>query len=224
MPIVIDNLVRTRRRTIALIVQPDGTLTVRAPLHLPEARIRHFVEAHADWIARQRERIRRSGGPPVRRQYRDGESFLLLGESHPLQIVPAQRPALTFDGRSFRLSRAAVERGEAAFIRWYRQQAAAHLTGRVAALAAAHGFSWKKVCISSARTRWGSCSSTGTLSFPWRLVLAPPEVIDYVVLHELVHTQVRNHSRAFWAQVARRMPEYKTHVRWLKQHGQKLSL
>jgi hypothetical protein len=223
MPILIDRLVRTRRKTIALIVQPDGTLIVRAPLHLPEARIHAFVETHADWVTRQRERIRRNG-PPVVRQYRSGETFLLLGKAHPLRIVPAQRPALTFDGTSFHLSRSAVERGEAAFTRWYRQQAAEHLSGRVAALASQYGFTWKKVRISSARTRWGSCSSTGTLSFPWRLVLAPPEVIDYVVLHELVHTKVRNHSKTFWLEVARRMPDYKVHVRWLKQNGQRLTL
>lgn len=223
MSIAIDKLVRTRRKTIALIVQPDGTLTVRAPLHLSEARIRHFIDSHADWVTRQQERARRLG-PPPKKQYANGEAFLLLGKSHPLEIVPHQRSALTFDGERFRLARSAVESGEQAFVRWYRQQAATVLTERVASLAARHGFTWKKVRISSARTRWGSCSSTGTLSFTWRLVLAPPAVVDYVVLHELVHTKVRNHSRTFWLEVARLLPDYKTHVRWLKQYGRKLSL
>lgn len=223
MPIPIDQLVRTRRRTIALIVQPDGTLTVRAPLQLSEARIRRFVDSHADWVARHQELARRSP-PAARKQFLAGETFLLLGSRYPLQILPRQRPALTFDGQTFRLAESARGRAEQVFVQWYRAQAGEVLTRRVSTLAAAHGFSWKKVRISSARTRWGSCSPNGTLSFPWRLVLAPLPVVDYVVIHELVHTQIRNHSRAFWLEVARLLPGYKAHVRWLKQNGRQLTL
>jgi predicted metal-dependent hydrolase len=87
-----------------------------------------------------------------------------------------------------------------------------------------NGFAWKQIRISSARTRWGSCSTTGNLSFTWRLVLAPLEVIDYVVIHELVHTTIKNHSPAFWHRVAEIMPGYKQQVTWLKRNGRFLSL
>jgi len=76
--------------------------------------------------------------------------------------------------------------------------------------------------ISSARTRWGSCSSRGTLSFTYRLVMAPPDVVDYVVLHELVHTQIHNHSKTFWNKVAKLMPDYKPRLAWLKKNGKYL--
>ena len=98
------------------------------------------------------------------------------------------------------------------------------LSEHIAFLAKKNELSCQKFRISSARTRWGSCSSTGTLSFTWRLVQAPLEGFDYVIVHELVHTQIRNHSPGFWHRLAESMPEYKRYVSWLKKNGRLLSL
>ena len=106
MPIPIDKLVRSRRKTIALIIQRDGTLTVRAPLRMAEAVIREFVETHAEWIARNQAKIQ-AAAPPPQKHYVDGETFPFLGQSYPLTIVPRQRPAMTFDGHTFRLAKSA---------------------------------------------------------------------------------------------------------------------
>lgn len=95
---------------------------------------------------------------------------------------------------------------------------------RAQELARQAGVQFDKLRVSSARTRWGSCSSRGALSFTWRLVMAPPEVIDYVVTHELAHLQVRGHSREFWALVAHRMPGWQAAAAWLKENGYRLSL
>ncbi|MBM3153062.1 MAG: M48 family metallopeptidase [Chloroflexi bacterium] len=222
-PVGIDRLVRARRKTIALVVEPGGRLTVRAPLHMADAHIRQFVEAHTDWIVKAQAKARLVS-PPQPKQFTDGETFLYLGKSYPLTLVPRQRPSLTFDRSAFRLAQSALPKAQEAFTRWYKQQALAVFTDRVDALAKQFGFRYERIRISSARTRWGSCSSKGALSFTWRLVMAPPEVVDYVVIHELVHTKVRNHSKTFWARVGELMPGYKTHVRWLKQNGNTLTL
>ena len=222
MPIPIDNLVRSRRKTIALIIQRDGTLTVRAPLRMAEVRIRAFVESHADWIAKNQAKVR-AAVPPPPKHYVEGETFLYLGRSYPLTIVPRQRPALTFDGRAFRLTKSALPKAEETFVRWYKGQAALLLLERVLTYAGKHGFQYQKIRITSARTRWGSCSSRGTLSFTYRLVMAPPEVVDYVVVHELTHTQVRNHSKTFWNRVGELMPDYKARLTWLKKNGKFLT-
>ncbi|MBI4731939.1 MAG: M48 family metallopeptidase, partial [Chloroflexi bacterium] len=221
MPIAIDRLVRSRRKTIALIVQPDGTLLVRAPLKIPEAHVRKFVEQHADWITKNQTRAQKYA-PPPHKKYKDGETFLYLGQSYPLEIIPRQRSALTFDGATFHLAKSALLKAEEAFVRWYKRQAALVFLERAVFLARKHGFHYEKIRISSARTRWGSCSSKGTLSFTYRLAMAPPEVIDYVVIHELVHTKIKNHSKTFWARVSEIMPGYKLHVRWLRQNGKTL--
>ncbi len=91
-------------------------------------------------------------------------------------------------------------------------------------LAAQHGFEYQRIRITSARTRWGSCSSRGTLSFTWRLVMASEDVIDYVIVHELVHLRIHNHSREFWTQVGLLMPDYKEKRLWLKKNASVLTL
>lgn len=215
-------LIRSRRRTIALIVQSDGTLVVRAPLRAPEQFIREFIASKADWIRKQQARARQQAAT-VARHYVDGETFFYLGQPYLLKIVPPRRPALRLTD-CFELARPAQPRAGALFVRWYKARAAEILPERVAALARQHGFSPARVRITSARTRWGSCSSQGTLSFPWRLVMAPPAVIDYVIVHELVHLEIRNHSAKFWARVGEIMPDYKKHVAWLRKQGRFLTL
>lgn len=215
----IDKLVRSKRKTLSLIVETDGTLTVRAPLHMKEADIRRFVEAKENWIKRKQAAARKDA--PVPRRYLDGETFLYLGTTVPLRLIPGKGPALVMDG-VFKLSRSAQPRARSVFEAWYKRQARAVLHERVAFFATKYGFRVEKIRISSARTRWGSCSAKGTLSFAWRLVLAPPDVIDYVVVHELCHLKELNHSKAFWAQVEAILPDYKAKRKWLKQNGGRL--
>jgi predicted metal-dependent hydrolase len=222
MPIHIDRLVRTRRRTIALIVHPDGSLEIRAPLRMSGSDIRQFVESRAGWVAKQQRRLK-AAAPPPPKQFVDGEKFLFLGQDYPLTIVSRQRPALKFD-RRFLLAKSALLKAKPAFIRWYKAQALLVISERAGSYARKYGFAYQKIRISSARTRWGSCSSKGTLSFTFRLIMAPPEVVDYVVIHELVHLEVKNHSRDFWRRVAEITPEYKEHVRWLRKNGKFLTL
>jgi predicted metal-dependent hydrolase len=223
MSLPIDRLVRSRRKTVALIVRPDGTLEVRAPLRLAELRIREFVESHADWVCKQQARARKAAPPPAKK-FTERENFIYLGQSFPLTIVPRQRQVLTFDGQIFRLAKSALPKARELFVRWYQAQAGMFLMERVLFHARKHGLHYEKIRISSARTRWGSCSSKGTLSFTWRLVMAPPEIVDYVVIHELVHTKIPNHSQAFWQGVAGIIPDYKQRLTWLRKNGKYLSL
>jgi predicted metal-dependent hydrolase len=214
--IEIHKLVRSKRKTLALIVENDGTLTVRAPLRMKEADIWHFIEAKSDWIKRKQAGVQKEA--ELLHQYVDGETFLYLGKEVPLRIVQSRKPALDMD-RFFKLMRSAQPQAESLFEAWYKKQARAVLTERVEFFAREHGFKVKKLRISSARTRWGSCSTKGTLSFTWRLVMAPLDVIDYVVVHELCHLKELNHSKGFWSQVEAILPDYKVRRKWLKKNG-----
>lgn len=156
-------------------------------------------------------------------EFKDGETFLYMGVSLPLKLVETQATALRMEAGFF-LKRSALKQAGQVFTTWYKQQARQVFTGRVKHFATAHGFKAGKIRISSARTRWGSCSSRGTLSFTWRLVMAPQEVIDYVVVHELVHLEIKNHSAAFWAKVQEYVPDFKKKRAWLKSNGYRLEL
>ena len=106
--------------------------------------------------------------------------------------------------------------------RWYREEARRHIAAAVAREARRLGVRPGRIGIRDPRTRWGSCSARGNLSFSWRLVIAPPEVLEYVVVHELCHLRHHNHSRSFWSFVERSRPTWKTEKRWLDVHGPEL--
>lgn len=221
MPVEIDQIIRTRRKTIALIVKPDGSLLVRAPLRASNRSIQEFVAKNTQWIEKTRARIK-ADAPPPPRQYVPGDEFEYLGKSCPLEIVPDQGESLLLADGRFKL--AASAQGEAAvvFEHWYKEQARQIINERVEFHARQNGFYYSRIGITSARTRWGSCSATGTLNFSWRLIQAPMEVVDYVVVHELVHTMIHNHSRKFWTKLEQTMPDYREHRKWLKSNGHRL--
>jgi predicted metal-dependent hydrolase len=135
--------------------------------------------------------------------------------------VKGQRKPLWLNG-CFKLAASAQHRARSAFENWYRVQAKAVLTERVHFYARQYGLQFKRIGITSARTRWGSCSPDGALNFSWRLILAPMDAVDYVVVHELVHTIFHDHSRQFWKKVDTIMPDYRERKKWLRQNGQKL--
>jgi predicted metal-dependent hydrolase len=217
MPINLDQIVRSKRKTLALIVKPDGSVIVRAPLRMAEKTIREFIGNHADWIEKKRAEAL-AVLSPAPRQYIPGEMFMYLGNAYPLEIVKGQKKPLILEG-NFKLAGSVQANAKLVFERWYRAQARQILEERVNLYADQHGFLYKKIGITSARTRWGSCSSNGSLNFSWRLIMAPIEAVDYVVVHELVHTVFHNHSRRFWKKVETIMPDHKERRKWLQKNG-----
>jgi len=222
MPITVDQIIRSRRRTIAIIVHRNGKVIVRAPLKTPEKLIHTFIESKSGWIIEKKAEAAQRTALPVKK-FTGGETFLLLGREIPLRLVNTQKTALIFRDE-FSLSQAALSKALEVFEKWYQAKAREVLTERVVLYARQFGLKYAKIRISSARTRWGSCSSRGTLSFTWRLVMAPLEVIDYVVIHELAHLKIKNHSPLFWAEVAQMQPDYKRRLAWLKKNGRLLTL
>ena len=108
--------------------------------------------------------------------------------------------------------------------RWYRRRARVELAPRLDAAVARAGASYSSLQIRGQRTRWASCSSSGAMSFNWRLLLAPPEIVDYVVEHEVAHLEVHDHSDRFWRLLASRRPDWRERERWLRRHGHSLRL
>lgn len=218
----IDQLIRSKRKTVAIIVQRDGKVIVRAPLKASERQIRQFVESKIGWIGEKKIQMQEQA-PALQRKFTAGERFPYLGQDYALSVVSGPRAGLRFEG-GFSLNQNSQAEAALLFEKWYKAAARKVLTERVRLYAQKFGLKYQKIRISSARTRWGSCSSRGTLSFTWRLVMAPLEVVDYVVVHELAHLRVQNHSAAFWAEVAQMMPDFKRQRDWLKKNGRFLTL
>lgn len=221
MKIAVDQIIRSKRKTLALIVKPDGSVLVRAPLRASKALIEEFVARNQGWIEiKQAQALAARPLPP--REYVSGETFSYLGTLYPLEIVEEQKEPLLLANGKFELAAFCQREAASVFERWYREHARQVLTAHVELFAREYDFHYKGIRITSARTRWGSCSAAGSLSFSWRLIQVPLRVVDYVVVHELVHTAVHNHSKRFWQRVETILPDYREHRRWLREHGREL--
>jgi len=219
----IDELIRSRRRTLSIQIGDDGRLIVRAPMRMAQRDIDEFVRSKEKWIAAKQEQARRQASRFAPKEFVSGEEFFYLGEPYRLQIEDKQSRPLVFN-EGFHLSRAAAPRAAAVFERWYRRQALRVMSERVDLYATANGFEFNRIKITSARKQWGSCGPRGDLRFAWRLVMAPLPMIDYVAVHELVHLRHRNHSKRFWSRVKSILPDFKQREDWLEEHGYLLRL
>ena len=225
-PIPVDYLIRSHRKTVALIIRPDGSLEVRAPQRTSLAEIQKIIQEKANWISRSRAKILAKPNVSIGVPIKPGKKFWYLGHAYPLRVsaVTRNKPAVTFQQDHFELPESAHGLAESLFTHYYREQARQILKSLTAQLALQHQFNYSGVRISSARTRWGSCSQANHLSFTWRLIMAPPSIIEYVVIHELAHTAVKNHSREFWATVERAVPDFRQRRAWFGKNGALLDL
>jgi predicted metal-dependent hydrolase len=219
----IDEIIRSKRRTIALIVDHDGKLIVRAPLRTTLKQIETLVEQKAGWIRSKQELTNTTYARFTPKDYVNGEWFLYLGKAYRLAIVNDSDQSLRLADQ-FYLSKSVLGHAEQVFKGWYILHAKVVINERVQWHAANHGFKYRQVNITNAQARWGSCSPRGNLNFSWRLVMAPMQAIDYVVVHELVHLHEKNHSRRFWDKVKIILPDYTSQVKWLKTCGHMLRL
>jgi hypothetical protein len=218
---------RKRKRTISLQISDKSELVIAAPYFTPISEINRFVREKQNWIHKTIQKRKEDSINNKAKEYINGEMFYYLGESFPLEVFFEQneRKGLVFWGNRFYLNTVyATENGIFYFVSWYKKKAKQHLRQRVDFFSQEFNLRAKKVKITSAEKRWGSCSADDNLSFGFRLIMAPPAIIDYVIVHELMHIKEKNHSAAFWKLIEAVMPEYKIHRLWLKENNHKFIL
>lgn len=221
-------LIRSHRRkkTFAIRVRGDGTVVIHVPFHTAEADIDRFLMEKKQWMLRTIDRQRKRNHARQARAFVPGERFDYLGVSYPLILLERDVPGdvLTFNGSEFILGRNDLRGARVLFHLWYQKHARTHLEQRVLHFSGLVGMRPAGVSVNNARSRWGSCSPDNRLAFAWRLIMAPPGIIDYVVVHELCHMKIRNHSRDYWRLVEQILPGHKKHRTWLKDCGHRLTL
>jgi predicted metal-dependent hydrolase len=215
-----------RARHARILVGGDGVEVV-VPRRFPMREVEPFVQEKRRWIERTLRRLRESEAvlPPARLE--DGGELPYLGERLALRVRLEPERRRPHVARRDGLVTAAVARPVAlrdALERWYRRQARAEVSARLDAAVAAAGVRYESLQIRGQQTRWASCSSGGAMSFNWRLLLAPAEILDYVVEHEVAHIEVHDHSDRFWSLLASRCPAWREHEGWLRRHGHALRL
>lgn len=215
------NLIRSRRRTLAIHITKDGELEVRAPLKLSVKYIEDFILQKHVWIDRQITRVLNNKFAP--KVFTEGEEFLYLGESYILEFSETVKLPVELHGKLF-VAQKHSHHVQKVLLSWYKKEARQVITDRVEQYSAATGLQVKAIRLSNAKQRWGSCSPKGYVNFSWRLIMAPLEIIDYVVVHELVHLKHHDHSKAFWQKVEQIIPDYKSRRKWLKENSHNLTM
>jgi hypothetical protein len=216
--IKIDKIVRSNRKTVALIVTRDAALVVRVPVFTPMGHIERLVSKKSSWIRQKiAEVIKRP--KPLAKEFVGGEGFLYLGKLYALRIVNDASSIIEIKADRLSISKDFLPQARQVIVQWYREEALRIIRERCAWYAKITGHKPVSVKITNAQKRWGSCGPRGTLNFSWRLIMAPVEVIDYLVVHELVHIGQPDHSKLFWTKVRSILPDYKKREKWLKENG-----
>ena len=218
----IDNLIRSKRKTISLVVTQDARLIIYAPSTTPKEYIQDLVFKKRFWIKKKQEiaRGRYKRNPP--KEFVSGEAFLFLGNVYRLEIVD---DGIDIElGDSLKIPKRLLPHAKYSLINWYKKQARMKIAERVEWYAKLAGVQYESIKITEAERRLGSCGISGRLNFSWRLIMAPLGIIDYVVIHELSHLEHKNHSSKFWNKVKTIVPDYKQREKWLKDNSFSLTI
>jgi hypothetical protein len=215
-----------RRRTIGISVARDGELRVLAPVGVSARKLESAVRARIPWVRRKLAEFAALGPPPPPPRFVDGERLPYLGRTYRLVLVDAVAPpgaAVALRRGRFELARGLDGEARAAVVQWYTERAQARLGARVAHYAPLVGATPAAVVVRDlGLRRWGVCDArTHVVSFHWELVLQPPEIVDYVVVHELAHLHEPNHGPRFWRRVTAVMPDWKRRRRALSSSGRR---
>ena len=220
-------LIRSKRRTktLSLQVKKDGTVTMLVPQRVSKREADNFFRQKEEWIRKQLTKMsERADSPNTERKFVAGEKFLYHGEEYPLEMgAQGSKAGLVLSHGTFILTPGSSDGTRAIFVDWYRNTALRELAERMRHYSSRTGLIPKRITITDARTRYGSCSAANRLSFSWRIIMAPYSVMDYVILHELAHIKVKNHSPRFWDFLETICPGWKEERRWLREHGHRLT-
>ena len=210
----------SRAKWARLEIQLHRGVRVVLPESAPESDAEKLLRSKSSWLLRNLARFERLQKIVPNRRFVTGERLPLLDEELTLDVTPG---AASVERRGSTLAVSAT-RVRSVLEDWYVAQAEREFTRRVTEVATRFGIAIKRVRVSRARSRWGTCSRTGSISLNWRLMLAPSVILDYLIAHELAHVNHPNHSSKFWERVAEIHPAYAESERWLRKNGRSLVL
>jgi len=224
-------VIRTSRRTkTASIKIVDQRIQVIVPKDFSQDKVDSLLKKKAVWI-REKLRIHSQIIPLKPKEYVSGESFAYLGKNYRLKLTESGSETLKFIGNRFVLGIGEnhLDDKKDAFVKaqlecWFKKHAEKRLKEKTKRYAKILGVKPNSISVKSYKSRWGSCSTNGDISFNWKIIIAPHHIVDYVVVHELNHMIEHNHSPKFWRGVERVIPDYRECKEWLKENGEGLGV
>lgn len=213
-----------KRKSIGITIERDGVLLLTAPFNCPMDIIERTAQEKQFWIYTKLAEKNLLAKPQIKKDFVTGEGFYYLGRSYRLLLTQPTQSDLTVPLRlhqgRFMLNRAEIPFAEKHFISWYTRHALPWLNDRVNLFADRLNVTVNSITVQNLGYRWGSCSLTSNkLNFHWRTILLPPRIIEYVIVHEMIHLLEPHHNQNFWQRLERVMPDFTARKRWLAENG-----
>jgi predicted metal-dependent hydrolase len=213
-----------RRKTVSIFIERDGSVRVLAPISSTDELIELAVKAKEYQIFTKLAKWKELNQGKVNREYVNGQSFLYLGRNYRLKIQDIQEVPLKICGGFFHLDKKYLDKADVVFKDFYKTKAEQKIKERLKLLADKFQDKPSKIKVFELRNRWASWTPKNGLNFHWKCIMAPVSVIDYIIIHEMVHLKYPNHSTEFWNELDKKMPNFREYENWLKQNGVKMSL
>lgn len=214
-------IIRSKRKSIALVVNNKGELIVRAPFYVSEQKIMDFVLCKQKWIESKILKVQKFDEKYSEITMSDGDFIFFLGDKYPINL---KNDINTVFLDSDKIYVPDTDSSKELLADWLKEQALTVISQRVKKYESVMQVCCNSVKISNAKSRWGCCTSSNNVNFTWRLIMCPLTVIDYVVVHELSHITHKNHSRLFWCRVESFLPLYRQEENWLKQNSKLMDI
>jgi hypothetical protein len=223
---IVAEIKRTTRTKSATITVEEGKVCVVVPRQLESERITKLLKDKNRWI-KEKIALHRKALPATQKQLVSGESFSYLGRNYRLKVQQGDyQPIKLINGRFAITLRAGADNPDLikdSLLSWYKQHAELKLTEKVKRYSKMMNVKFNSVGLKDYKSRWGSCSVEGDITFNWKVIMAPNRIVDYVVIHELCHLIHHDHSQNFWREVEKIMPKYIESKEWLKQNSSSLN-
>jgi predicted metal-dependent hydrolase len=215
---------KSKRKTVSIFVERDGSVSALVPSNLDDEEIATILKAKEYQIHRNLAEWLQLNERHVTREYVNGQSFLYLGRNYRLKLVDDKLGELKFYKGYFLLSKDELSNAEGYFIDFYKTKLKEKIKPLIKRYKEQLGVSPNDVKVMELKNRWASCSAKGNINFHWKCAMAPMDVLQYIIVHELAHLIHLNHTKEFWNEVDKVLPKYEEQMNWLKLNGVGMSL
>jgi predicted metal-dependent hydrolase len=215
---------RSKRKTVSIFVERDGTVSARVPVDLNEEDLNEVIQSKEYLIHKNLAEWKLLNSNKIDREFVNGQSFLYLGRNYRFRLVEEEFKGVKLRNGYFELSKASHAKAKEFFIDFYKFKLQEKLTPIIQSYQNKLGVKPKEMKVMELQHRWASCTNKSNLNFHWKCAMAPIDVLHYIVAHELVHLIHDNHTSAFWNELDKIVPQYEKQVHWLKMNGAGMDL
>ncbi len=217
-------IIKSKRKTISIFIERDGSVSARVPENISEDELMQVLKSKEYQIHKNLAEWEQLNDKKTNREYVNGQSFLYLGRNYRLSFVNEGDKKLVLKNGRFLLPKQFQDKAKELFVEFYKEKLNEKLHPILARYKGQIGVNPNDVKVMELQHRWASCSTKGNLNFHWKCAMAPIDVLNYIVVHELVHLIHNNHTQAFWNEIDKVIPNYESHVQWLKLNGAGMDL